>query len=499
MQAELEKTLRHHQQGMHDSRGSSPAFGGPGSLSGGLPSPGFKSGGTTPVNGATLANGGIASPGLGSSGLNGNGPISWESAKAKSDAVRGYPSFSTRNNGFFSRQRRKISASLPRFRTGFESYTGGEKDQFGGFPTWNSLSGTPVEKIRWIVYSLLRKKRVRLFITILVGFLVWLFLGAALRHIYQRSMLGHGKKIVLIVASNVGGGVMELKGAREWAIERESLKNKRKYVEKWGYDLEIVNMMTKKRYAHEWRESWEKVDVIRGAMRKYPHAEWFWWMDLNTFIMEPSHSIHSYVLSQLDTIAYRDINQYNPLNITHPPTQNYLDPICASPTGDNKTSSINMVISQDCGGFNLGSFLIKRSAWTDRLLDIWWDPVMYEQRHMNWERKEQSSLEHLYTDEPWVRPHIAFLPQRRMNSFPPGACGDGNDPRIHYNQEDRDFVVNMSGCEFGRDCWAEMYSYRTLSNWLNRTRWERFKEHLSERWKKIIYREGKVQRTVPPP
>lgn len=88
-------------------------------------------------------------------------------------------------------------------------------------------------------------------------------------------MLGHGKKIVLIVASNVGGGVMELKGAREWAIERESLKNKRRYVEKWGYDLEIVNMMTKKRYAHEWRESWEKVDVIRSSMRKYPHAEWY--------------------------------------------------------------------------------------------------------------------------------------------------------------------------------------------------------------------------------
>lgn len=68
---------------------------------------------------------------------------------------------------------------------------------------------------------------------------------------------------------------MEWKGAREWAIERDSLRNKRKYVKRWGYDLEIVNMVTKKRYAHEWREGWEKVDVIRGALRKYPKAEWY--------------------------------------------------------------------------------------------------------------------------------------------------------------------------------------------------------------------------------
>ena len=68
---------------------------------------------------------------------------------------------------------------------------------------------------------------------------------------------------------------MEWKGPREWAIERDSVKNKKKYTQNWGYDLEIVDMSTKKRYAHEWRESWEKVDTIRNAMRKYPNAEWY--------------------------------------------------------------------------------------------------------------------------------------------------------------------------------------------------------------------------------
>ena len=68
---------------------------------------------------------------------------------------------------------------------------------------------------------------------------------------------------------------MDWKGPREWAIERDSIKNKKKYAERWGYDLEIADMSTKKRYAHEWRESWEKVDTIRNCLRKYPEAEWF--------------------------------------------------------------------------------------------------------------------------------------------------------------------------------------------------------------------------------
>lgn len=67
---------------------------------------------------------------------------------------------------------------------------------------------------------------------------------------------------------------MDWKGAREWAIERNSVRNKKEYARRWGYDLEIVDMRTKKRYAHEWREGWERVDFMRNTMKKYPKAEW---------------------------------------------------------------------------------------------------------------------------------------------------------------------------------------------------------------------------------
>lgn len=205
---------------------------------------------------------------------------------------------------------------------------------------------------------------------------------------------------------------------------------------------------------------------------------------MNTFIMEYTYSLEDHLFKHIDPYTYRDINYYNPLNITHPLTDIYLDATARSATGDSNPASVNLILPQDCGGFNLGSFFIRRSDWTDRLLDIWWDPVLYEQKHMEWEHKEQDSLEYLYANQPWVRSSTAFVPQRRVNSFPPGACGDGTDLGVHYQEKHRDFVVNMAGCNWGRDCWAEIYGYRELSNWLNRTPWEKLKDSLTDVWRK---------------
>lgn len=215
----------------------------------------------------------------------------------------------------------------------------------------------------------------------------------------------------------------------------------------------------------------------------------FWWLDLNTYVMELSYSLQDHLFKDLGSNVYRDINEYNPLNISHPLTDPYLDEIALSATGDGNPNSLNLLLTQDCAGFNLGSFFMRRSPWSDQLLDIWWDPVLYEQKHMDWAHKEQDALEQLYQNHPWIRQQTGFFPQRKINAFPPGACGDStgkNNTRHHYNGDERDFVVNMAGCEWGRDCWGEMYHYREFSYWLNRNPWERFKEDfVAEIWYKI--------------
>ncbi|ODV92698.1 glycosyltransferase family 34 protein [Tortispora caseinolytica NRRL Y-17796] len=263
-------------------------------------------------------------------------------------------------------------------------------------------------------------------------------------------------KVVIILATNQGGGVKRWKKPNEWATERSSIENKRRYARRWNYELAVKDCSEKKKYSHEFRESWQRIDVIKQTMRQYPKAEWFWWLDLNTYIMEPQISLDEHIFNHLDSV-YRTVEYFNVLNFTVDiPYVDYEQPI-------------NMLITQDCGGFNLGSFLIRRSDWTDRLLDFWWDPAMYEQKHMEWEHAEQDALEYLYSQHAWIRSSVGFLPLRKINSFPPGACSQyAGNPLFFYDQKDRDFVVNMAGCDFGRDCYLEMEAYKELDQLLHK-------------------------------
>lgn len=269
---------------------------------------------------------------------------------------------------------------------------------------------------------------------------------------FNKSMKKSGD-IVIILAVNEGGGVERWKTPEEWSVERSSIANKKDYAKRHGYTLTLKDTKIQKRYSHEWREGWQKVDIIKQTMREYPDAEWFWWLDTYTYIMEPELKLEDYILNSIDKTAYRSSKYYNPLDLK-------ID----IPYVDNKNKPINMIITQDCGGFSLGSFFVRRSDWTELLLDTWWDPVLYEQMHMYWEHKEQDCLEFIYGSQPWVRESIGFVPMKAINSFPEGACWDQRGNKAYfYNKNDRDFIVNLAGCNTeGRSCWSEYQNYQKL-------------------------------------
>lgn len=286
------------------------------------------------------------------------------------------------------------------------------------------------------------------------------FFGALLTVIGQKD-----PKVVIILAANEGGGVQRWKTPQEWSVERSSIANKKEYAKKHGYTLTIKDVSLKRRYSHEWREGWEKADILRQTMRQYPDAEWFWWLDLYTFIMEPDVDIRDYLLDNVENKTYRTLDDFNPLSLQ-----------ADIPYVNTRDSPVDMVLAQDCGGFNLGSFFVRRSPWTELMLDLWWDPAWYDQRHMQWEHKEQDCLEVMYSTLAWIRDRVGFVPLRAINSFPPGACADqSDDPRYFYSENDRDFVVNMAGCNYGdRSCWDEYEHYRKLQRKLRGKKWWQF-------------------------
>ena len=342
-------------------------------------------------------------------------------------------------------------------------------------PITNAASKSSQKKQLYKLNQFLNNnKRKILGLITLIFFLIWIIPNSSEKSIYESSTststvskLFHGAKksprIMIILAANTGGGgVLRWKSEQEYAIEKLSISNKRNYALKHGYGLVIKDLTTSKRYSHEYRESWQRVDVVKQTMREFPDTEWFWWMDIETLIMEPHMSLEDHIFNKLDTIAERTVQHFNPLalplNIPHV----------------DYSEQPDFLVTQDCTGFNLGSFMIRNTEWAHLLLDMWWDPVAYEQKHMLWEHREQDALEAIYASQPWARSKIAFLPTRLINALPQGACGeDPNKHRYFYSSFENDFAVNMMGCAYGSDCWAEMQAYMSLyeiknNKWYNK-------------------------------
>lgn len=137
-----------------------------------LPGGGWSSPGLTPGSGATSPR----YPTTGHGPLS-PGAISWASAKAKSDEVRSYPAFSTRNSGFFSRQKRKISASLPRFtlsRDFREQEKLGRGRSLGSSTGWSSRDSNLRGKVVSFVGNVMRRRRFRVLFSLLAVLVFYL-------------------------------------------------------------------------------------------------------------------------------------------------------------------------------------------------------------------------------------------------------------------------------------------------------------------------------------
>lgn len=97
--------------------------------------------------------------------------MTWESARAKSEEVNGYPSFSTKNNGFFNRHMRNLSNSLPHFHMGGDkSYA--EKEKLGR-GRW--VGSSKMARIRNTLARVSRKVRIRFMIALAFVMMIILF------------------------------------------------------------------------------------------------------------------------------------------------------------------------------------------------------------------------------------------------------------------------------------------------------------------------------------
>ena len=152
------------------SRSPSPVPGG------GWSSPGLN------INGS-----GRSTPVTGYSTSNGNPTGMWESARQKN--MGAVPSFSTQNQGFFTRHMRRISSSLPRFNSNTH-YAEKEKLGRGRLVAPATSANIPLlGRLRGLVARMGRKMKLRLLLISLILFCVLVFYTTRMSPLWLRLIL----------------------------------------------------------------------------------------------------------------------------------------------------------------------------------------------------------------------------------------------------------------------------------------------------------------------
>lgn len=294
------------------------------------------------------------------------------------------------------------------------------------------------------------------------------------------------RQIYIILGSSPNIGIEKELSRGDWLTEKISIINKKAYAKRHNYKLVFQNSFNdpndiiransldslsahQKRYQHENREGWERFDAIRQIMRTHTFnnpkvEEWYWYLDLHTLIMQPERSIEEVVFSIIEKASRTGAFLYNSDNLDDVKDKDLtwsnlaykrefsrfdVDPETSKLTHKD----IDLILTEDCYGINLSSFLIRRSKWSELLLDMLWEPVMYRQMHLNWNKLERKDLPHNYgfslnegeekkenfngspaeieerncleyflSTQAWLRTRTAVLPTRVFNSISNDSC-----------------------------------------------------------------------------
>lgn len=173
---------------------------------------------------------------------------------------------------------------------------------------------------------------------------------------------------------------------------------------------------------------WNKIPILQDALVRFPKAKWMWWLDMDIIIMNSSLDLHTHLLSQEGMMR----------NLVFDTRINKLgggDSGMRAPK-TMKRKDVNFLIASGGWGMNVGSFLMRRSVWTDWVLEMWADPLAIAQ---NWVLPENDGWTHLYKNHRIVRDHTGLTNQRALNGYPAY-----NTLGAHW--QEGDILIHFAGC-----------------------------------------------------
>ena len=124
--------------------------------------------------------------------------------------------------------------------------------------------------------------------------------------------------------------------------------------------------------------SWTKVIAMRHALTKFPDAAYYWYLEQDAFVMNPSLSIEGDLMrpARIEEAMIKDHPVVPPDSII-------------KTFGHLKGQDIDLLLTQDNDGLSTGSFIIRNGDWAQYFFETWFDPLY---RSYNFQRAETHAL-----------------------------------------------------------------------------------------------------------
>jgi len=186
---------------------------------------------------------------------------------------------------------------------------------------------------------------------------------------------------------------------------------------------------------------------MRHALTEFPDAYYIWYLDQNSFIMNPKLKIEDQIMksSRLEELMKKDHPVVPPDSIIK--TFSHL-----------KGQDVDFVLTQDKEGLSAGSFIVRNGEWARFFLETWFDPIY---RSYNFQKADTHALvsnpssplsfsfddrprakptiqEHIVQWHPTILARLAIVDQRLLNSY--------SQPNKGVEYRDGDIAVRFVDC-----------------------------------------------------
>ncbi|KAF6013892.1 hypothetical protein HII13_001141 [Brettanomyces bruxellensis] len=215
--------------------------------------------------------------------------------------------------------------------------------------------------------------------------------------------------------------------------------NRMKYTKQHGYGLYerwVEEFVPRLQETGNLGTDWWKVILLREAINAFPHAEYFWFLDEKSLIVQRDIRIENSLLDP--EIMQAKMLRDQPIVLPGSAIKTYKN---------TKAQDVSLILTQNNAGISTDSIIVKNDIQGKATLE-YWDSRLYR-AYNNFYQNEVKALEHMLQWHPLVLSRTSLVPTRLINA---GIENKDQKKNSAVDYQEGDMVINLGECQRDGSC-----------------------------------------------